>query len=1120
MKCVVLFWLVSAGACLSLVVESTVAAPEKKPALLVLGAHVSGDSASSVLSGPRTKILMPDPKLETQLRDMGFEIGYGAFGPALNMAFLKQFNVVVLTEMPFAEQTPQYRDVLERNMQDLRAFVEAGGGLLLLRKPIWTFGQDIEAMNRMLAPWGASVPQEFVTDSRHEITLTRGWPLCWTGNIMPHPLTEGVKGLYYSPTYSFYHDYTSPVIVDESWIVLAKGMSSARSVLNPKGGERGKIEDTTGRFDSEPPLLAVREVGVGRVVLWPFSDTLIWQDAYHPGWGGGLAMDGNRDGRPGDASRLLLNLLDWLRAPSAGQLGGFVTPVASEETEVGFRQIDWDQRRPARVLSPHDYQGLIGARSRLTGGTDTPEAMIEAARAAGYDFLAFSEHLETLTAETFAALQKLCAAVSTPEFRAIPGYRYLDESGNTWVAFGQSLPYPQAAWLSQEHPGRLRVNNPLFRSGGTPPMILVHANRNPEAPWLQGNFKGFAVKTYENGEALDDSLEHYLELQRMRYRLFPAIVHFVDSVEGIRKAANRGLQTRVRWVDNDVEQAFRHRTVTVAPYWQSYASEGPVLETFQVLNFGMSDLAIPGNDRIRIHFRLRSPAGFAEIRLMDGPEIFRRFLPNGAVEFETTFDHFHDRQRNFVIVATDREGRRLISYEQRTLIQENRFQRCGDNYNTMPGGKHTTTPKGFDNMRGIEDYLFFRSLFPYTGHPFSPLFGNDTLRPAVKYVPTVASRFCTIVEMRLDEHYAPTAVRVVDRTDKPECAMPNENVRIVTRHTLFTPWADGPIVTHVSGEIEVLRDLSAAGRITLGELRGGGTGGSLFVAEQADDGCLVGDSAERTLSVLLPPHGMAALLPNPFRGASGIVALEEGLPIRARGDTLSADLAVTDPLTVGRKLPFSFIAVTGTIGGEPTNEFMLDVRRRFGFGGTPAWSLRPTRGEVLDTGFPAHLRADAHGFRANAPQATLPLPLPIRVEGLNPRWSAGVWYPGSHAFEIAEYRLSSQFHRYTERVRRRETDRLLHMAVLNDGTGLAQIDTTFGDKEVFIGNFVTCDRDEIFLTLADTRPGKAHCVAHNPTDETVSITIRPAPGFDLLGEFVEQATIPPGSSVTVNLPAQ
>ena len=68
---------------------------------------------------------------------------------------------------------------------------------------------------------------------------------------------------------------------------------------------------------------------------------------------------------------------------------------------------------------------------------------------------------------------------------------------------------------------------------------------------------------------------------------------------------------------------------------------------------------------------------------------------------------------------------------------------------------------------------------------------------------------------------------------------------------------------------------------------------------------------------------------------------------------------------------------------------------------------------------------------------------------------------------------------------------------------------------VFIGNLLVSDNPDVCLTLVDTRPGKAAFDVHNPTDASIACTVKPAPGFTLLGEFARSVTVPAGTSQTI-----
>ena len=1069
---------------------------------------------------------LPDPKLRARFKKLGYEVAVAPYASELDMDFLKKFNVLVVPHPYLRGYSPGLDDMAEGKKQLLLDYVKAGGGMLVMRTTGWQFGKDIDEVNRWLGPLGIGVPSEQVVDDAHKIKTESGYELSWTDNIVPHPVTQGVAGLFYTVYHHMYSDSTSPVKVSKDWTVLVKGMTSARSLHTVKGGK--PPAPTPGTYASEPPLLAVRDYGKGRVAVWPLNATCVWQDGYHVLWGRGLTMEGKTGNMRGDAAQLLGNLITYLAEPSRGSFGGFAPKRIYVKPEVGFIKIAWDALTLKGPSVPNCYVGLIGAQSSLSSGRGTPAEFIQAAQRAGYDFIAFAEDLRELTEDEFGRLSRACREHSTDKFKAYPGFAYLDDSGNSWVTFSDRVRWPEKGWWSQAHRGRIKINNPLSRGCQWPPVILTQSHRNPEKPWHQGNFKVMALYTYEDGKLVDDSLDHYLRLEKMRYQLAPVAVHMVRSPAEVARAKATGFQTYVRWFDSNMADAlsghigrYRDRYVW---FRSSFVSEGPILQDWRIVNFGTSDLAIPGNDRIRLHVQASSPVGLREVALLDGdsPRAWRRFLPGGRKEFETTLDHFHDRQYALVPRVTDSNGKRAYGWVCCTQVQENSFLRCSDNINTMPRGKWWGTPKHMQNVRGIENYLAVRNS-NYVGLPVWPGV-MESARPAIAYYPRLACRFVTITDCLIDEHYPLSASGNLNRTDQAERAVPNEYFAGRARHTLFTPWQDGSLVMMVDGAFEVKKDFEFKRGQVLGFQ---GRRGADCVVGTLRDGQLVCGKLTgkgRHYGGELPQHGFAALLPQPFRGSVGMIALQQGLMFigfsggNEYGSFRGRLAPEKQQVKAGQELTYRYLAVNGALDGPPDVRFITDVRDALGLAGEPAYQVEAKCGSVLDTRFVLKLEADGHGFAGRITEAALPMHLPVQIEGLNPRWHAGIWYQGRHVFTNAEWIVNDMNQRYTVRKQRTAVDVIHHFPVLEDGTGYLQIDTSVGDKEVYIGNLLVSDRPEVCLTLVDTRRATRAFVVHNPTDEDIRCHVSPGPGFGLLGAFRKQVTVPAGSSVRVALP--
>jgi hypothetical protein len=228
-------------------------------------------------------------------------------------------------------------------------------------------------------------------------------------------------------------------------------------------------------------------------------------------------------------------------------------------------------------------------------------------------------------------------------------------------------------------------------------------------------------------------------------------------------------------------------------------------------------------------------------------------------------------------------------------------------------------------------------------------------------------------------------------------------------------------------------------------------------------------------------------------------------------------------LAKGQKVNYRYLAVWSGVNPIPDNGFIEEVFDKLGMRGRTAYTVAPRHGAVLDTRFVLRLQAENCGFAGKITQANLPMNLPVFIEGLNPRWPAGILYKGKNVLLVPVWRMDKVGNRYAERVKTQGRNQLFRFAIpatrgtssLN-GTGMLQVDTEISDKDVYIGNLLVCDQPEVFLSLDDVRPGKVVFTANNPTDKGVNCTIRPGPGFDLLGDFAKTVTLPLGGFVRLS----
>jgi hypothetical protein len=1103
-----------------------VAAQGKTAVLFLNGGEVS-EFAPGTRDALSKHYFLPAPTLQAHLAKAGIVWTAEQFSTKLTLDYLKQFNAVVMMDFPIIENHEPVKAEVRAAEALLARYVAEGGGLLLIGagNAMWGLERDTEELNRFLAPFGATVRSEQVIEKNGALTLPSAGAgaMAWTGNVVKGPLTTGVRGLLY-PTDFAWSYYTHPLQVGADWQVLVKGTATADTVTMKLG--TGDATRRPGTAPAEPPLLAVRSNGKGRLALWPSISSPYIIDAYHLFWGGAAVMDGANAALPSDGRALLFNLLAWLAAPSQGTFGGYVnTPKDTvENTDIRNAPVNWDNiPLPSGKGMPNAYRGLIGLRSTLSTGAAAPEAMIQAAKDAGYQFAAFAEDLDKLTAAKFTALKTLCAAQSSDAFQVFPGFVYRDESGNRWLTFGRTLDWPKDDWWSTTAKGAIVKNNLVFRGFAYPPVIMLQASANPEPGWAQGNFKGMALFTTDGGKLVDNASKLYMRLQDMGFDLFPTVVHLVRSPAEVKTAAGLPYQTYTRWWDlPDVASpyygTFAMRQGSYVFHRPQFVSAGPIIEEFQVYNFGTADLAQPNNDRFRIYLNLTAAKGLKAVEIYDGQTLYRRLLLNGAAAWSGVIEGYHDQNRNFLAIVTDAAGGQAISGVRWTNQQEVGLYRCSDNLNTYPGGKYLGV--NVHPLRGLESYIDRQAGNFYY---FPQLFIPETERMAVEQQLPVVSRFGFIRNDVQAYNYPATASANWNATDQAALAQPQTAISGRTRLTLFAPRADGTFLYLVEGDFTALRDIDLprgnisimqapwikdAEVVYLSRRNAPGFCARLSPRNPYANGAM--DDVEYVAN-LAPPGGARAIVPlgsgysyASICGATGLTYL--GLNLEVPGKKLAK----------GQSFTYRYLAVFGTVNGAPDTGFIEDVVNGLGLRGTPGYVLKPTHGRILDTKGILRLQAVDGGFAGTIAQAKLPIDLPVFIEGLNPRWPAGILYKGKNTLFTPIWRFSPVADRYVERAPTPGENQLIRFG-LDGTTGIVQIDTEIGAKNIYIGNLLVCNNPDVFLGLDDARPGKAAISANNPTDAPVTVTIRPGPGFDLLGAFSKTVTIPAGGLVKLAL---
>ena len=413
------------GVVLSVCVSAAFAAGSDANVLRALGKARSKAIAKQFQQNMRIVIGGPcycygiDPIVKSDLQEAGMEVLDWPDAPMLSPTQSPAigtnpmlYNVIIFGDSLLSKNEPhavtgEIPQRFKNQISRLRRFLEAGGGVWFCGLGEQDWGRTALSVNYMLKELNldAKIAGESVMDTASGV---RASDPIWV-NVMPDELTKGVKNLLH-PHASVGGEGSMGVVpivkLGAEWRVLVKARATAASFPCDPTVPEGKLLTTPGKVKSSPILCAVRQVGKGRVVLWPS-----WSNLTITAGSGGPLFDGEKDGKRSNGARLIENLLCWLAEPS--QSSKVVATFDPEKHEAPRRELniskalrDW--ARPGRRSYGNLYKGLIGAHSNLTDGKSSPEEMIAAATDAGYRFIAFTENFAQMDEAKWKKLMAIC----------------------------------------------------------------------------------------------------------------------------------------------------------------------------------------------------------------------------------------------------------------------------------------------------------------------------------------------------------------------------------------------------------------------------------------------------------------------------------------------------------------------------------------------------------------------------------------------------------------------------------------------------------------------------------------------------------------------------------------
>ena len=144
--------------------------------------------------------------------------------------------------------------------------------------------------------------------------------------------------------------------------------------------------------------------------------------------------------------------------------------------------------------------------------------------------------IETLSPAKWEQLRKICREASTPQFAALPGLDYQDNSGTRYVVFGD-FDWPPEKTFSKD---KQRIIEPQwwFNINCMPngPYDIGHA---PLRYWDMTLYSFFPIRTTVAGKKLDETPEGYRHMQGVQDDPAPMAVDMCYDEAQLTGAAGR-----------------------------------------------------------------------------------------------------------------------------------------------------------------------------------------------------------------------------------------------------------------------------------------------------------------------------------------------------------------------------------------------------------------------------------------------------------------------------------------------------------------------------------------------------------------------------------------------------
>ena len=1047
-----------------------------------------------------------------------------------------RYNVVVVTSALGNEKV----------VAALKAFMAEGGGVFVTYGHTWPDESEWKARQTFLEERGAHYVWVDVKEREPKnIVSSFRLQLSYTENIAA-PFNKGVTGLLYQCIMHVQGTPSTPLVVDKEWTAAVRGSDTTEAVpfteeKNPL--MRGYVPEETVKA---PVLLAVRKVGPGRLAAFAMSpEWIFWSPTNCPPVE--AMMTKGAGGRPSNWIRVFANTFRWLAEPTlAAGKGGEPTPasiLADPKDLPGppAKLRDWTQASP--IEDQGQLPGLVGARSSYSGGKGTVEEWVAAAKTAGLKFLVFLEPLEHISREDYAKLQADCAKYTDDTFFACPGLSYKDVHTKTnTFAYGEEVQFPLPELLTEDgkyldnskkvgYRSRHLFDYVLEQQGYRGQFGFFRHVENKVPPWEYKMYSVFTAYSTENGKPVDNNFQDLADLQAMRMNLTPGALSIMHDPGQIGPAVEED------WlVINTSAGTFSDGTYSVE-YGKGIAAIRKLYKTliawfppFQYITQGPRILCWRGRwpvvlprgqwfrpdlARYRARLHVTSDVGIKEIKLMSMGRVLKRFLPNGAKEFDRSMEFENSQQRAIYPIIEDIEGKKAIGMIVRNTTTLWTAFICGDRCNhlnygysrTIDGhlrqfqdgsGNSVTHNKGGWMHVGASPAATLTVDYPTLPIDGAPKGDKTTVIRFLPFLATPGFPGSRMFETHSEPILASPDVFIgggslnymaTDETGLGDAwswfspVKRNEWLGGGGRNTLFHPLINGMRSGWYEFRLIARKDMPVDKDLSVRFTQ------MPFVAMRDGQGRVWLAGAEDIPRQGSFRKGAYALMDDPG-GPTGIVSLDDNLYYKISGKEIQIGLRFEDGhIPKGTPLNMKL----GYMGAAASKD-ISDLRKYINAMSAPLPKIEVQTGKLtLMDCVAMHFDGEGKGIEMRISPMGLDTRLPVLVENMHPNWD--VWLL-DRARKLPNWRQLPKL------------ETIAYAAILSEES-----------QDVFIGHPVAADSDDVRISLCNLLPGEWLITLHNPTDEEIKTTVRSAPQWEPFKLPEKPYTIPPGSSVDIAIRA-